>query len=77
MRNQYGEMSTSKMPIIFDVIQPIVVEALPILINQFEEKGWLCGFQFQRLECSILFIQYADDTIMFFCWSDGFDFRIQ
>lgn len=60
-------------PLLFN----LVVESFSILVNQFQELGWLEGVLILGLNERIPTLQYADDTLLFFCWSKRLALKIQ
>lgn len=53
-------------PLFFNLVGDI----LHILINQFQEKGWVQGISISCLEERISILQFADDMMLFLCRID-------
>lgn len=49
-------------PLLFNLVS----RSFTILVNQFQEKGWLEGISIPGVDELIPILQYADDTILFF-----------
>lgn len=56
------------LPLLFN----IVVEAFPILVNQFQDKGWLEGIRIRKMDNRITILWYVYDMILFLHSSDEF-----
>lgn len=55
----------------------MVVEAFPILVHQFNDRGWLRGMSIQGVMERTSVLQYADDTILFLWRLVDLEVRLQ